>query len=167
MIQCADLSDAKEVAIVHVRSWQEAYRGIMPDKLLDALSIESSTSAWGKNLLDEAQTTTLYTENSEVIGFCNFGMSRDSDALESDGEIRAIYILKEYWSNGIGSKLILNCFEVLKSLGFSSVRVWVLDSNERAIQFYQNSGFNLVGKSKIGEHSGFMLREILMAKDVL
>ena len=33
-------SDANDVAVVHVRSWQSAYRGIISDSFLDSMSIE-------------------------------------------------------------------------------------------------------------------------------
>jgi hypothetical protein len=39
-VRPATPDDADAIASVHVRSWQAAYRGIVPDAMLDALSIQ-------------------------------------------------------------------------------------------------------------------------------
>jgi hypothetical protein len=38
-IRRASQSDARAIAEVHVASWRETYRGIVPDAFLDALSV--------------------------------------------------------------------------------------------------------------------------------
>jgi hypothetical protein len=42
----ATVDDAAAVAAVHVRSWQDAYRGIFPDAYLDGLSVERRSNVW-------------------------------------------------------------------------------------------------------------------------
>ena len=39
-VQRATLDDVPDVARIHVRSWQRAYRGQMPDSVLDSLDVE-------------------------------------------------------------------------------------------------------------------------------
>ena len=40
----AILADAEAIATVHVRSWQAAYRGQLPDEYLDGLTVEDRLS---------------------------------------------------------------------------------------------------------------------------
>ena len=45
-VRKATVEDASGIAFVHVRSWQVAYRGHMPDEFLDGLDPEKRTSMW-------------------------------------------------------------------------------------------------------------------------
>jgi hypothetical protein len=45
-IRKAKVEDACGIAFVHVRSWQVAYRGLMPDRFLDSLDVEKRTNMW-------------------------------------------------------------------------------------------------------------------------
>jgi len=40
MIRPATPEDARAIAEVHVASWRYAYRGLLPDDVLDRLSVE-------------------------------------------------------------------------------------------------------------------------------
>ena len=46
MIRPAIPADARPIAEVHVRTWQEAYRGIVPDAVLDALDVDDRERRW-------------------------------------------------------------------------------------------------------------------------
>lgn len=49
-VRIANVDDALEIATVHVKTWQCAYRGQIPDAYLDSLSIEKRTERWKKQL---------------------------------------------------------------------------------------------------------------------
>ena len=55
------VDDAPDIASIHVSAWQAAYRGIVPDAFLDALSVdqrEARWSDWFGGLLGELPTAT-------------------------------------------------------------------------------------------------------------
>ena len=45
-VRAATPADAAAIAGVHVRSWQAAYRGIVPDEVLDGLSLPDREQRW-------------------------------------------------------------------------------------------------------------------------
>ncbi len=45
-VRAASSSDARAIAAVHVRAGQVAYRGLLPDELLDRLSVEDREGSW-------------------------------------------------------------------------------------------------------------------------
>jgi ribosomal protein S18 acetylase RimI-like enzyme len=140
-IRLATSADAVGVAIVQVRTWQAAYRGVMPDAFLDTISLEVRTQAW-RGALERGQPELwVACLAAEVIGWVAFGGSRDGDAAASTGEIEAIYICPEYWATGLGRALWLKARERLKNRGFTSITLWVLSENSRAIRFYRAAGF--------------------------
>ena len=49
----ASQGDAAAIAGVHVRAWRVAYRGLLPDDLLDRLSVEDREESW-RGILEDA-----------------------------------------------------------------------------------------------------------------
>jgi len=45
--------DAAPIGGVHVRAWQVAYRGLMPDEVLDGLSVEQREQMWQQALASQ------------------------------------------------------------------------------------------------------------------
>jgi hypothetical protein len=46
-VRRAELRDAAGIAAVHVASWQEAYRGLLPQEYLESLSVRDRIETWG------------------------------------------------------------------------------------------------------------------------
>jgi ribosomal protein S18 acetylase RimI-like enzyme len=140
-IRLATDADAEGVAIVHVRTWQAAYRGVIPDEFLDALTVETRMRAWRAALETGKQEVWVACAATEINGWVAFGSSRDSDAAPTAGELEAIYIFPQYWGTGLGRALWLKARSRLQERGFSSATLWVLSQNDRAIRFYRAAGF--------------------------
>src|SRR5258708_35048119 len=64
-VRTARFEDARQIAEVHVSSWQAAYRGIVPDTLLDSLSVEAWTGLWQERLSQAGQNINLVSVFSE------------------------------------------------------------------------------------------------------
>lgn len=148
LIRPALIKDSHHLALVHVISWREAYRGIVDQAHLDNLSIEDREARWIQILKRGGSETLLAESSGEVIGFSSYGHSRDSDAGENTGEVYAIYVAPAHWSQGVGASLWHKSLERLVDLGFSTATLWVLAANERAIRFYRRMGFELCRRSE-------------------
>jgi len=90
-IRPALLSDARAIADVHVRSWQSAYHGVVPDAYLEALSVDKREMDFREALSRGSAEMWVAEWHSEIIGWIACGASRDSDATPRVGEIEAIY----------------------------------------------------------------------------
>lgn len=137
-IREAVLSDAPAVATVHVLSWQAAYRGLIPDSVLDGLSVETRTSLWEHHIPSGRVWVAFF--GSELVGFATAGPSRDADATS---ELYAIYLLPSAWGTGLALPLATAALD-----GLSDVVVWVLEGNERARRFYERLGFRADGMTR-------------------
>lgn len=62
----------------------------------------------------------------------------------------AISILKDYWGQGIGRKLMEEIIEVAKEAEYEQIELEVVATNERAIRLYESFGFELCGKHPRG-----------------
>ena len=164
MIRYSTIKDALGVAEVHVSSWQQAYQGLLPDDFLCSLSTKQRFEIWKNAIHNFPEQTIIYEQEKRIIGFSNFGKNRDPDLSEETGEIRALYLLAEYWSNGIGYQLLKYSLEKLEERGFKKVSLWVLDTNQRAINFYQKAGFHFDGQNKREDNGKITFNEVRMIK---
>jgi len=97
------------------------------------------------------------------VGFISFGPSRDEDGSEKAG-IYAIYVLPQFWHQGIGRELLDEAERRLK--GFSAFTLWVLEKNARARRFYEARGFRLDGSRKEDTIGGVLLTELRYEKKI-
>jgi len=137
LLRSAEPEDAIAVARVHVRSWQVAYRTLLPADYLDQLRPEDRAQKYDFASLDPRKPQTIVAvEEGLVHGFATTAPSRDPD-LPGHGELYALYVDPEQWTRGIGVALISAARTRLFRLGFRNAVLWVLAGNTRAERFYQ------------------------------
>lgn len=149
-VRPAVLSDAPAVASVHVRTWQSAYRGLVPDSELDALSVEQRTAMWQRAIPRGGVWVALV--NGEVVGFVAVGPSDEPDAAF---KLYAIYVLPSAAGTGLGHGLARAALK-----GQQDVILWVFEENPRARRFYEQLGFRADGTEKTETIDGVELKEI-------
>jgi len=133
--------EIKGKAYVHWKSWQEAYPGLVDQNYLNALTLEKCEEMayrWPENIL-------VAKDGEKIAGFVGYGKYHD-DELKNTGEIFAIYVLKEYYGEGVGQQLMQEALNLIKE--YPQTAVWVLKGNDRAIRFYEKCGFQLDGKEE-------------------
>src|SRR5262245_58951247 len=146
VLRAATQNDALGIAEVQVPGWRSGYRGLMPDAVLDGLSVPKQEGIWRSTIAVGRFEVMVAKVNAAIVGFINFGPSRDPDAvLTATGEILAIYVHPDHWHGGVGQNLMRAALSNLKSAGFSDVTLWVLDSTVRTRAFYERQGFVLDG----------------------
>jgi ribosomal protein S18 acetylase RimI-like enzyme len=165
IVRPAILEDSRAIAEIHVRSWQAAYRDIVPPAFLDSLSIEQRERGWRQRLERDTSGTSVLEERGEVLGWVSAGPSRDADARSSTSELWAIYVAPEHWRRGAGQRLWDNAEAHLTRAGFLEVTLWVLKDNTRAIGFYRANGFTVdPGVEKAIELGGAEVIEVRLRK---
>ncbi|MEX0902802.1 MAG: GNAT family N-acetyltransferase [Pseudohongiellaceae bacterium] len=164
-VRVASAKDIDQLTEVHIASWKSAYAGLMPKSILDNLDRDARRVMWTNAIAEQPSETAVSTNSDHVTGFANFGKYRDNEDVDHCGEIRAIYVLERYWRNGVGSKLLEYA---MVSLGrdYQEAVLWVLDSNMRAIEFYQRHGFFRDGAVKTELISGVALNEIRLSRTI-
>lgn len=126
-----------------MRSWQQAYVGLVPDDYLASLSVDVREEQWLDMLCCITTHILLAVEHDTVIGFISYGQCRDEDADETTAEIMAFYIAPPYWRQGIGRALWRECSLILQAEGYKTVSLWVVSGNIRGSRFYEALGFEL------------------------
>ena len=70
------------IGALRSRAWQAAYRGVLPDAMLDALPLDEER--WQAIARGEAGEERLWVAfaGGKIVGYCHTGPSRDADAPE-------------------------------------------------------------------------------------
>ena len=132
--------DCKAIAHVVAISWNETYKGIVPDWFLEELKEkedERAMKAYNAFDMDPNKHLVLEVDN-DVVGFVNFGKSLDPD-YEDCGEIIALYIINKYKGNGFGRKLVEEAKKELKKMGYNQMIIACLKGNPTN-EFYKHIG---------------------------
>lgn len=174
-VRLARSDDVALIAEIHVRSWQAAYAGLIPQDYLDALDPARRLDRWaaavagtqqaaaaGAGTAGQREAVLVATgEQDRAAGFASVGACRDADERGAGaGEIRAIYLEPAAWGTGLGRELMTAATARLAELGYRQATLWVLDGNARARRFYTAAGFEPDGAVKIDGERGFTLQEI-------
>lgn len=140
--------DAVAIAEVHVASWRVAYRHLLPDALLDGLSVEGR-GRWWRRLLDapRGDRVTLAVRDGVVVGFVHVALG-PPDAPDC-GELVTLYLTPETWGTGVGQRLHDTSLVHLGAAGCTEARVWMLSTNERARRFYVRQGWTRLEEVRI------------------
>jgi GNAT superfamily N-acetyltransferase len=156
----AEPDDAIAVARVHVRSWQVAYRTLLPDDYLDQLRPEDRAQKYDFAGLDPLKPrTTVAAEDGVILGFATTAPSREPD-LPDYGELYALYVDPEKWGKGIGMALLSAARANLFDLGFRRALLWVLAGNLRAERFYRIDQWAPDGHLRKDTVWGVMVNEV-------
>ncbi|MDQ1304687.1 MAG: hypothetical protein QG671_514 [Actinomycetota bacterium] len=162
-VRGAEPGDDASIAVVHVRTWQDAYRGLMPQNYLDDQRVERRREVWERLIAetDWPRTGVFVAENSDgIVGFAHVGPARDEDAGEDVGEVNAIYVLASAWGTGAGRALLTSAVSTLREARFREATLWVLDGNARARGFYEAAEWAVDGAERAEDLRGFPLREV-------
>jgi GNAT superfamily N-acetyltransferase len=149
------VEDAPEIARVHIEAWHRAYRGLLPDEILDGLDLPARVQRW-RELLTPATRgkLTLVAElEGAVEGFATVAVpARDAEEARDVGEIPAIYVSPSAWGGGTGTALLVAALEEMRHAGCREAILWMLARNQRAEAFYRHHGWRADGGTRSSQY---------------
>jgi ribosomal protein S18 acetylase RimI-like enzyme len=138
-VRRAVVDDADAIERVRTDTWRYAYRGLMPDSLLDGLGYDSTRRRALMSAMPPDHFVLVAEADGAVVGFCIGGPSRTHD-LPFGGEVYAIYVRPEQHGRGAGRALLEAAVTELVGRGFLSMIIWVLRENAPSRRFYERMG---------------------------
>ena len=135
-IRPAQKKDAEKLATINVIGWKTTYRGLIPDEVLNDLSVTEKRIENFANTISNSPIFLVAENESGIIGYLNGGKPRIKD-FPYPYEIYGFYIHPDYQRKGVGTALINAFKERIKKKPFC---VCLLKGNEKALKFYQKMG---------------------------
>jgi ribosomal protein S18 acetylase RimI-like enzyme len=136
--------DAVDLAQVHVQSWRESYRGMLPQVYLDRMSVVAHARRWRARLMRLNEVTLAAETREGLVAYASGDWARSGRPAEA--EIATLYVLKRAQRVGLGRRLMTDVARTLAARGATSLVIWVLRDNTGAHRFYEKMGGVLEGE---------------------
>jgi GNAT superfamily N-acetyltransferase len=138
--RAATLADADAIARAHTASWRVAYRGLLPDAVLDRIDVDQRAASWRRAIADPAQLTLVAcdTTRGDIVGACDAGPSRRG--RPDAGEVYRMYLVHHARRHGLGRALFEQVTGWLRDRHRRALVIWVLETNLPARRFYEAMG---------------------------
>jgi GNAT superfamily N-acetyltransferase len=137
--------DAEGIAKVHVKGWQEAYVGQLPQHVLDRQSVPARLRLW-QGLLQEPPsdrwTFVAIDPAAGIVGFAG-GVRAKRAMFGPAFKVPVLYVLQSHLRQGLGRKLMWALGCAIMHQGLGDVALWSLASNQPARGFYEAIGGRL------------------------
>jgi len=159
VIRAARPGDADAIAAVWLRVWRTAYRGLVPDGVLEALRLEDRRALW-RGRLARGEPALVAEHDGAVAGYCR--VLRPSRDVAGAGEIAGLYVDRR--GLGLGDALLRAALAELRAEGWPEAALWVFAGNRAAQRFYARFGFAPDGATGCDEGTG--LGEIRLRADL-
>lgn len=159
-IRLAREEDSRALAKFGRLCWEAAYRGLMPDALIDGLTVERREAGLRRRRreADPERRQWILERGRDLLGYCSSGPVRDADGGRSVcGEIYSLYVHPERWERGHGTRLLQHVLADLRARGYDQVALWCLTTNPRARRFYEHHGFAVEVEERSREFDGYPL----------
>ena len=147
------------MARVNVRCWQETYRGLLPDAVLDDPGFLAARERfWTAALTGEryhGNRVAVAERDGELVGVAMSGPPLDAAAPWAR-QLYVLYVYAAEHGTGAGPALLDAVIDPEES-----AVLWVADPNPRAQAFYRRRGFVADGTFQV--ENG--IREVRMVRD--
>ena len=128
VIRPSQKDDVSAMSRVYVKTWQETYLGVVPYGYLYAMSAPELEQGFLSEQQSRHAISYVAEDAGRVIGFISGGYERQGDTIYN-GEIYALYVLKNCQRQGVGTKLVSALAARLNHFRIYSMLVWVLVEN--------------------------------------
>ena len=148
-IRLAKKEDAPFIAFLGRITFTETFGHFFRDKqdLLDYYNLTFSVEKIENGIEKPNNVFWIAFVNRLPVGYAKLKLNSKSEFMESKNicQLQKIYVLKDFLSMRIGFELQNLLLKKSKELKFNKIWLSVLNSNERAINFYRKNGFEKIG----------------------
>ena len=141
------LEDIPDYVKVNTLAWQESYKGLIADSILDEVlnnvedSIQKQINKFDNDKKNNIKKF-VFKVNNEAVGMTGIGKST-YEKYEDIGELYSLYLLNKVKKKEYGKMLIYHDVKELIGLGFNSMVIGCLVNNP-ANNFYKHMGGKLI-----------------------
>ncbi|MFJ4159285.1 GNAT family N-acetyltransferase [Microbacterium testaceum] len=147
----ARVEDAAAVAAFQTLAWQQAYRGMVDEALLD-VPVADRVDRWAERIRSASRTVTIAWMGGAIVGVAS--ASEDDPPLCGlpPRELNTLYLRRDAQGAGLGSRLLA------AAIGDDAAHLLVFEINERAQRFYERHGFSPAGETLLDPGTGLAER---------
>lgn len=163
-------AEIRELIRAHGRSWRAAYDDILPESLLDAMTVDPTpeeVEEWADGFKTDDSAVFVAVVGGTVRGFVEtrWGEGNTKPFVGPDeAGVKAIYVHPDWWGEGVGTALLDRGLDALPD-GVEAVRLEAFADNDVGARFYEARGFKRVETDET-EIAGETYPTVIYARDL-
>jgi diamine N-acetyltransferase len=149
VIRRATPQDAETLSRIGKATFVETFGHLYPtEDLTGFLEQAYGLERTKKDLADPHKASWIVEADGKVVGYALAGPSElpHPDVAPGDGELKRLYILKDWQGDGTGSRLLSQALDWLEARGAKRFWIGVWSQNHGAQRLYSRLGFKKVGE---------------------
>lgn len=150
-IRLATKDDIKNLAKLKQRTWDETYRGIYDDDIIDNFDYEKAEKSFQSIIENENISFYVVESENHLVGYMDVGEPFRKFGNYNQ-EIGLLYLLKDFQKRGIGKELFNIGYNKIKNNGYDSFFISCNKYNTNARQFYEKMGGKLIAEDEDNEN---------------
>ncbi|MBM7805427.1 GNAT superfamily N-acetyltransferase [Geodermatophilus bullaregiensis] len=161
-------ADAADVARVQGTTWQAAFRGVLPDAVLDEWDAAAAAAAWTAAVTappTPAHGVLVALDGAQVVGFAAYGPPElgagEEPHPEGPSTELAVLLVEPRWGRrGHGSRLLAAVADLAAGTGAARLQAWVAERDAVTAAFLESAGWARDGWARTLDAAGTPLREV-------
>lgn len=139
-------AEIRQLIRAHGLSWREAYDDILPESVLDAMTVDPTpeeVEGWAEGFGDDDSAVFVAVVDGTVRGFVDvrWGAENTKSFVGPDeADLKAIYVHPDWWGEGVGTALLDRGLDALPDR-VETIRLEAFADNDVGARFYEARGF--------------------------
>ncbi len=145
----AILADAKKLSILYKQVYIQTYgtEGVS-DEFANFITVQFAIERLEHIIQAQPGSIIVAAYKGNLVGVAEIEMDKHCPVGNIIApELNKLYILEWFCGKGIGYRLLQEAETFVRSKGVKEIWLWVLDSNTRAISFYERQQYKTIGKA--------------------
>lgn len=140
LIRSAAEADLPAIAAIHLASWRDAYREVVPEPVLLGRTIADCLVGWRSMFAQQRENITVACgHDGRVHGFCCAGPAGCGRNAPFAFEVLGLHVAPSARRNGIGASLLRHALTRANAQGASAI-AWTLEGLTLSRKFYEREG---------------------------
>ena len=148
------INDLQRLQRLGIQCFREAYEPVQAPEQFQKYIDQAFDESQLRTELQNPESEFYFLKiGEEYAGFLkiNTGAAQTEQMPDDHLEVERIYLLKNFYGQGLGRKLMDKAIEIARGKGKQKIWLGVWEENPKAIDFYKHLGFEV-----FGEHSFFV-----------
>lgn len=161
----ATISDIPVIQRIAYHTWPVTFEQILSlEQVTYMLDMMYSSVSLTQQIQEKGHTFLLSGfEEQEPMGFAAFEINYQGLPVT---KIHKIYILPAAQGKGLGKNLFDHISQKSVEKGIKRLSLNVNRNNEKALEFYQRNGFDVVGEEDIPIGQGYLMEDYILEKNL-
>lgn len=166
-VRPAGAADVAEIARIQVETWRIGYADVLPQAVLDALTVDAAVAAWHDAVTNPPtprHRVFVAMEQQWLVGFA--AATPDEQGEDGDPDpaatlaIGPLLVEPRWGRRGHGSRLLAATIDTARGDGVTRAVTWIPEDDRASREFYVSAGWAPDGLARALDTGAGELREI-------